>query len=66
LLVHLHAAVGGGAEREIEHEGQFRASGNSDTDRIEPSLSIPPQGAMVGSALVIAIPIMSASIAMRT
>ena len=29
------------------------------------SLSMPPQGAMVGSALVVAMPIMSASTAMR-
>ena len=30
------------------------------------SLSMPPHGAMVGSALVVAMPIMSAAIAMRT
>jgi hypothetical protein len=41
--------------------GKPIASGFSPTN-----LSIPPHGAMVGMALVVAMPIMSASTAMRT
>ena len=61
LVIDADLAVGGGAEGEVEDERRCLAAGMAIDSGLMPTiLSIPPHGAMVGSALVPARPIMPA------